>query len=108
MTYELNSYHKTIDEMHVTSTSRFSSNQANTSALEKAILNANYPIQFNENESITVNGHTGIWLNKAEAMNWNGRIPLADYPINNDTNPEVIRKQSERPIICEQAVSIRL
>jgi hypothetical protein len=43
-------------------------------------------------EVVTVNGITGILVNKAEIDNWRGPIPLSEYPINDDPNPEIIRR----------------
>ena len=77
------------------------------SAVEAAILRANNPVEFNENESLTVNGQTGIWVNKNEVMNWKGIIPISQYVINEDLNPQVIRKQTEQQLIYEQEVAIR-
>ena len=77
------------------------------SAVESAILRANNPVEFNENESLTVHGQTGIWVNKAEVINWRGVIPISQYQINEDQNPQVIRKQTDQQLIYEQEVAIR-
>jgi hypothetical protein len=77
------------------------------SAVEQAILRANNPVEFNESESLTINGQTGIWVNKGEVLNWRGVIPITQYVINEDSNPEVIRKRTEQQLIYEQEVAIR-
>ena len=77
------------------------------SAIEKAILGANNPLQFNENEQLTVNGESGVWINKEEVLNWRGIIPITEYLINQDSNPEVIRKKTEQQLVYEQEVAIR-
>jgi hypothetical protein len=77
------------------------------SAIEQAILRANNPVEFNESESLTINGQTGIWVNRSEVLNWRGVIPITQYVINEDSNPEVIRKKTEQQLIYEQEVAIR-
>jgi hypothetical protein len=77
------------------------------SAIEKSILGANNPLQFNENEQLTVNGESGVWINKEEVLNWRGIIPITEYLINQDSNPEVIRKKTEQQLVYEQEVAIR-
>ena len=77
------------------------------SAIETAILRANNPLEFKEAESLTVVGQTGQWINKEEILNWRGVIPITQYLINEDSNPEVIRKRTEQQLIYEQEVAIR-
>ena len=77
------------------------------SAVEEAILKARNPVDFHESEDLTVLGHTGKWINKDEVASWKGEIPIAQYIINEDANPEVIRKKTEQQLIYEQEVAIR-
>lgn len=77
------------------------------SDIETAILKSTMPIDINETEEITVNGERGIWANKSEVVNWRGIIPIAQYQINEDTNPEVITKRSQQQLIYQQEVAIR-
>ena len=77
------------------------------SAIEEAILKANNPLEFHETEPLTVVGQTGAWINKDEVINWRGVIPITQYLINEDSNPEVIRKKTEQQLIYEQEVAIR-
>ena len=77
------------------------------SAVEQAILGARNPLEFVEAEPLTVIGHTGAWINKDEIVNWRGIIPITQYLINEDSNPEVIRKKTEQQLIYEQEVAIR-
>jgi hypothetical protein len=58
-------------------------------------------------EQITINGESGVWINKSESTNWKGPIPLTDYMLNEDPNPEIIRKKSEKPIVYNQEIAIR-
>ena len=104
--------HQILQDLHTLSviggTSASSHTQANElSVVEKSILGANNPLEFNENESLTVNGNTGIWLNRGEVINWRGEVPITQYLINEDLNPEIIRKQTEQRLIYEQEVAVR-
>ena len=71
------------------------------SSVESAILRANVPIEVNETEEITVNGERGIWANRAEVNNWKGCVPLGEYQINVDPNPEVITKRACQMLECK-------
>jgi len=79
------------------------------SKIEQDILRASSPINFDpENiEEVVVNGHKGILVNKSEINEWKGHIPISDYRINEDTNPDVIVKRSTQPIVYKQDMAIR-
>jgi hypothetical protein len=77
------------------------------SAVEQAILAAANPINVNETEVLNVNGQSGVWVNRAEVVNWRGVIPIEQYLINQDANPEIIRKRVEQQLIYEQEIAIR-
>lgn len=79
----------------------------NLSPLETAILRSTVPIDVNETEEIQWNEHRGIWLNKSEVINWKGEIPLNEYSINEDPNPEVITKKTMQQLVYNQEVAIR-
>jgi hypothetical protein len=85
-------------------------NNAYLSSIEQEILLSNVPIQLDnqndENEEITVLGQTGRWINKSEALNWRGKIPLDKYPINNDPNPQIIDKKTEPTLEFIQTLAI--
>jgi hypothetical protein len=76
--------------------------------IEAAILRSHVPIDVNETEEIVVNGERGIWTNKAENLNWKGAVPLSQYTINDDPNPEIIRKKTSQQLVYQQEVAIRL
>ena len=79
--------------------STVSTSNAFLSDMEAAILrSADAPIQINETEEINVLGQRGIWANKSEVVNWKGILPITDYLINEDPNPEIINK---RVIVCK-------
>lgn len=78
------------------------------SKIEQDILRANSPINLKENpEEITVNGHKGILMNKTEISEWKGQVPLSEYQINDDHEPEIIRKRTEQEIYYKQDMAIR-
>jgi len=77
------------------------------SAVEAAILRSTVPIDINDVEEINIHGQRGIWANKSESMNWKGSIPLSNYSINEDANPEIITKKSNQQVIYQQEVAIR-
>jgi hypothetical protein len=68
------------------------------SDVEQAILRSNVPVELTENEEITVLGQRGIWANRAEVVNWRGVIPIDEYVINEDAQPEIITKRTEQRI----------
>ena len=68
------------------------------SEIEQQILRGQAPVQLNEFEEITVNGERGLWTNKVESANWRGQIPIEQYPINQDTNPEIITKRTAQNV----------
>jgi hypothetical protein len=98
---------------NVSTTAAASSSTATTleasafSQIEAAILSANRPIDISENEVITVNGQTGLWSNKSEVVNWRGAIPITDYVINEDQNPEVVRKRTDQVLQYEHEIAVR-
>ena len=77
------------------------------SEVEAAILRSTVPIDVNETEEITVNGERGIWANKTETLNFRGVIPISHYAINDDPNPEIIRKKTDQKLVYQQEVAIR-
>jgi hypothetical protein len=73
-------------------------------------LRSTIPLDINDQsttEEITVNGERGILLNKNEISNWRGLIPLSQYSINDDPNPEIIRKHTDQKLTYHQEVAIR-
>ena len=77
------------------------------SEIEQAILRSSDPITINESEEITVNGQRGIWANRAEVVNWRGAIPITQYAINEDSNPELITKRTVQQLEYIQELAIR-
>jgi hypothetical protein len=77
------------------------------SEIEAAILRSSEPVQLNETDEIEVLGQRGIWANKAEVLNWRGVIPISEYLINEDANPEVITKRSQQILEYLQEIAIR-
>jgi hypothetical protein len=77
------------------------------SDIETLILRANEPTVFNESDEIEVLGQRGIWLNKQEVINWRGLLPISEYKINEDANPEVITKRSLQKLEYIQELAVR-
>jgi hypothetical protein len=77
------------------------------SDIESAVIRSQQPIESNETEEITVNGQRGIWLNRAEVINWRGSLPISDYPINQDEHPEMITKRASHNVEYVQELAIR-
>lgn len=66
------------------------------------------PVDVSTEETATVEGHTGYLANRADLTNWRGPLPLEEYPINHDPNPELIIKRIEQPVVYKQEVAVRL
>ncbi|RNA35181.1 hypothetical protein BpHYR1_023986 [Brachionus plicatilis] len=77
------------------------------SNVEAAILKSNVPLETDETEEISVNGQRGLWMNKFEAVHWKGLLPINQYPINEDTNPEIVNKKSVHNLEYVQELAIR-
>ena len=77
------------------------------SDVEAAILRSIEPIEINETQEIKVGDCKGIWANKAEVMNWRGEIPIDDYSLNLDENPEIITKKSNQRLSYVQQLAVR-
>lgn len=75
--------------------------------IEHAIRTATVPIASNETEEATALGYRGILLNRAQLSNWNGSVPINQYKLNNDSNPEVITKVSAQPVEYDQDIQVR-
>lgn len=75
--------------------------------IEKKILGSISPITIDENEEITVLGQRGLWANKQEEINWKGNIPISSYKINEDQEPEILKKKSQQKLDYIQELAIR-
>lgn len=87
--------------------SETSSDAGFLSQIEMSILRSMNPIEINESEEITVLGNRGVWVNRAEVLNWKGDLNINEYIINEDANPEVITKRIDRNIEYVQELAIR-
>ena len=77
------------------------------SQLEMDILRSTDPIGINETEEITVLGNTGVWANRNEVINWKGDLDLAQYALNEDSDPEIITKKASEIINYVQELAVR-
>ena len=82
-------------------------NVTNNFAVSKAIVSSTTPLEIQEETMVTVNQETGVLANKGDLVNWSGPIPLDDYPINVDPNPEVIHKMSNQQLLYVQELAVR-
>jgi len=77
------------------------------SEIEQAIIRAQDPLEIRETEEINIQGQRGLWANRTEVINWRGVIPITEYLINEDSNPEVINKASSQQLEYVQELAIR-
>ncbi|RNA12008.1 hypothetical protein BpHYR1_025219 [Brachionus plicatilis] len=82
-------------------------NQSYVSEMEKTILRSLTPITLEGNEEITILGQRGQWANKQEELNWKGNEPISNYKINEDQEPEVVKKKSKQKLEYIQELAIR-
>jgi hypothetical protein len=73
--------------------------------LEAAILRSSDPIKINETQEISYGSERGIWANRDEVLNWRGERPISEYPLNHDSNPEVIKKKSSHHLKYVQGMT---
>jgi len=83
------------------------SNHSFLSDIETAILRSDSPITIDESYEINVMGQRGIWANRSEVVNWKGIIPISDYLINEDANPEILNKRVKQQLEYVQELAIR-
>ena len=77
------------------------------SKIEDAMLRSRDPINVSENEEITVQGQRGVWVNKSEVQNWRGPVPINQYRLNDDPNPEIVTKTLNQPIEYTQDIQVK-
>lgn len=78
-----------------------------SSFIENEIIRSTTPIHLEEDEEIEVFGERGIWANKQEVLNWKGPIPIKDYKLNEDSNPEKIVKTCNVPVEYSQNITVK-
>ncbi len=76
-------------------------------SMETRILRSKHPIEITDSEEITVLGQVGKWINKSEVISWKGDIPITEYLINEDKNPEIILKSNNVLLEYVQELAIR-
>jgi len=75
--------------------------------IEHEIRTATVPISSNESEEANALGYRGILLNRGQINSWTGPVPINQYPVNQDPNPEVITKVSGQPVEYNQEIQVR-
>ena len=76
------------------------------SQIEQAVINARQPIQTNETAQFQAGQFQGTYLNKQEVDQFRGPVPIDQYQINQDPNPEVIRKRLDK-LKYRQEIAVR-
>ena len=82
-------------------------NQSYVTEIEKTILRSLSPITIDENEEISIFRQSGLWANKQEEISWKGTIPISNYTINEDQEPEILKKKSQQKLEYIQELAIR-
>lgn len=77
------------------------------SDFEHKILNARRPVRVDDTEMLTVAGQQGVWLNKREVDSWRGDLHINQYRINEDSNPKVIHKKSDKKLDYVQELRVK-
>lgn len=77
------------------------------SYFEKEILKSTKPLDIREQSEASVSGFNGIWANKQEVLNWRGPIPITDYRLNEDNNPDFITKTINEPVEYTQDITVK-
>jgi len=80
--------------------------QAFNSNIEQQVINAQQPIQHNERDTVQAGQYRGLYLNKREVDQFRGPQPIESYQINEDSNPEVIKKRLDK-LKYTQEVAVR-
>lgn len=76
------------------------------SQVEKALREAKRPIEAKSNDQYQAGQYKGIFLNKEEVDAFRGPIPITQYKINEDKNPEVIKKRLDK-VKYQQEIQIK-
>ena len=82
-------------------------NQGFVSEIEIALRNAKQPLDnLKQHEIINAGPYRGVYLNKHEVDAWRGPVPIDQYHLHDDSNPEVIRKRLDK-VRYTQELSVR-
>lgn len=74
---------------------------------ETRILESANPIEPETHEEVEVLGEKGICMNKSEIRDFSGPIPIEQYEINQDPNPDIIRKKPTDVVNFTQEFAVR-
>lgn len=76
---------------------------------ELMLLRSTDPLEIDEQtlQILTVGQNTGFWLNKKQVDSWRGDIGIDSYPINDDENPEIMRKFYSKKLEYVQELFVR-
>ena len=98
---------KTQHGCHANQKKSLDANVSSLSELENAILRSLSPVKINETEEININGIRGILANKSELLTWKGVVPIEQYSLNKDSDPEIITKIKVNKLEYFQELAIR-
>lgn len=79
------------------------------SEIGSQLINSTEPLRLDEDKYVHLDGESGIMQNLDEVINnqnqkWTGKIPLTEYAINEDLEPQVLRKKTCKTIEYIQEV----
>lgn len=77
------------------------------SQVELNMLRSTRPIKVTESGEVSVFGQRGIWINRAEVETWKGEIPILEYKLFDDRNPQIINKITNQSVEYVQELAIR-
>ena len=78
------------------------------SAVEQAVITARQPLPFENRQQVQAGQYRGLHLNKEEEDSFSGPQPLSQYRINEDPNPEVLRKSLQAAKYIQEIAIRRL
>lgn len=97
------------NEARVATPTRLEQTGSYESNVEREIIGSTSPVSVHETEEINVLGQRGIYMNKSEVQGWSraSQVPIGDYPINNDPQPQVIHKRPKQMVNYIQEMAVR-
>lgn len=76
-------------------------------SLADTVLESVEPIDLVNAEPVSVLGQSGLLVNQTDLATFQGTIPLSEYPINEDPNPDIIQKHTNQQLLYTQEIAIR-
>jgi hypothetical protein len=76
------------------------------SQIAEQVINAQQPVNIQATEQFSHGNYRGLYLNKQEVDAFRGPMPIEQYKINDDPNPEVVKKRLDK-VKYTQEVAVR-